>query len=200
MLAILRCLLPCALIIERFLLFKEERSLRYCHIHFPCRSKFFILILLVRRQKLIARCAILILLVRRQKLIARCAILSHEPKIAEATLVSSSPRSPPSEGFHLATTFRLSLECRAFWAGRNKLGRWNGVDLAVMQGSGYYQRDKTRWRTLYWTVREIIQRKLAIIPWHSFAASNSEGTNYFFSRSFSVLFNFSPANKYLYWI
>ena len=184
MLAILRCLLPCALIIERFLLFKEERSLRYCHIHFPCRSKFFILILLVRRQKLIAR----------------CAILSHEPKIAEATLVSSSPRSPPSEGFHLATTFRLSLECRAFWAGRNKLGRWNGVDLAVMQGSGYYQRDKTRWRTLYWTVREIIQRKLAIIPWHSFAASNSEGANYFFWRSFSVLFNFSPANKYLYWI
>ena len=32
-------------------------------------------------------------------------ILSHEPKIAEATLVSSPPRSPPSEGFHLATTF-----------------------------------------------------------------------------------------------
>ena len=69
-----------------------------------------------------------------------------------------------------------------------------------MQGSGYYQIDKTRWRTLYWTVREIIQRTLAIFPWHSFAASNSEGTNYFFSRSFSVLFNFlSPANKYLYW-
>ena len=64
----------------------------------------------------------------------------------------------------------------------------------MMQGSGYYQRDKTRWRTLYWTVREIIQRKLAIIPWHSFAASNSEGTNYFFSRSFSVLFNFSSAS------
>ena len=62
----------------------------------------------------------------------------------------------------------------------------------MMQGSGYYQRDKTRWRTLYWTVREIIQRTLAIIPWHSFAASNSEGTNYFFSRSFSVLFNFPP--------
>ena len=61
-----------------------------------------------------------------------------------------------------------------------------------MQGSGYYQRDKTRWRTLYWTVREIIQRTLAIIPWHSFAASNSEGTNYFFSRSFSVLLNFPP--------
>ena len=26
-----------------------------------------------------------------------------------------------------------------------------------MQGPGYYQRDKKRWRTLYWTVREIIQ-------------------------------------------
>ena len=55
------------------------------------------------------------------------------------------------------------------------LKRAGSSDLAVMQGSGYYQRDKTRWRTLYWTVREIIQRKLAIIPWHSFAASNSEG-------------------------
>ena len=30
----------------------------------------------------------------------------------------------------------------------------------MMQGSGYYQTDKTRWRTLYWTVREIIQRTL----------------------------------------
>ena len=28
----------------------------------------------------------------------------HEPKIAEATLVSSPSRSPPSEGFHLAMT------------------------------------------------------------------------------------------------
>ena len=37
-------------------------------------------------------------------MIARGAILSHEPKITEATLVSSPPRSPPSEGFHLATT------------------------------------------------------------------------------------------------
>ena len=62
----------------------------------------------------------------------------------------------------------------------------------MMQGSGYYRRDKTRWQTLYWTVREIIQWTLAIIPWHSFGASNSEGTNYFFSRSFSVLFNFFP--------
>ena len=62
-----------------------------------------------------------------------------------------------------------------------------------MQGSAYYQRDKTRWRTLYWTVREIIQRTLAIILWNSFAASNSERTNYFFSRSFSVLFNFSTS-------
>ena len=34
----------------------------------------------------------------------------------------------------------------------------------------------------------LCSRLLAIIPWHSFAASNSEGTNYFFSRSFSVLF------------
>ena len=32
----------------------------------------------------------------------------------------------------------------------------------MMQESGYYQRDKTRWRTLYWTVREIIQWTLAI--------------------------------------
>ena len=37
----------------------------------------------------------------------------------------------------------------------------------MIQGPGYYQRDKTRWRTLYWTVREIIQWTLAIIPWHS---------------------------------
>ena len=50
-----------------------------------------------------------ILLVRPRKLIARCAILSHEPKITKATLVSSPPRSPPSEGFHLATTFLDSL-------------------------------------------------------------------------------------------
>ena len=78
------------------------------------------------------------------------------------------------------------------------LKRAGSSDLAVMQGSGYYQRDKTRCQTLYWTFREIMQRMLAIIPWHSFAASNSEGTNYFFSRSFSVLFNFSSANKYLY--
>ena len=46
------------------------------------------------------------MLVRPRKLIARCAILSHEPKITEATLVSSPPRSPPSEGFHLATTLQ----------------------------------------------------------------------------------------------
>ena len=45
-----------------------------------------------------------ILLVRPRKLIARCAILSHEPKITEVAFVSSPPRSPPSEGFHLATT------------------------------------------------------------------------------------------------
>ena len=57
--------------------------------------------------------------------------------------------------------------------------RAGSSDLAVMQGYGYYQRDKTRWRTLHWTVREVIQRTLAIIPWHSFAASSSEGTNYF---------------------
>ena len=38
--------------------------------------------------------------------------------------------------------------------------RAGSSDLAVMQGSGYYQTDKTRWRTLYWTVREIIQRTL----------------------------------------
>ena len=62
----------------------------------------------------------------------------------------------------------------------------------MMQGSGYYQRDKTRMRTLYWTVREIIQRTLAIIQWHSFAASNSEGTKYFFSRSFQFCSIFPP--------
>ena len=33
---------------------------------------------------------------------------------------------------------------------------------------------------------------LAIIPWHLFSPSNREGTNYFFSRSFSVLLNFPP--------
>ena len=35
---------------------------------------------------------------------------------------------------------------------------------------------------------------------HNPAASKSEGTNYCFSRSFFVLFNFFPANKYLYCI
>ena len=58
-----------------------------------------------------------ILLVRPRKLIARCAILSHEPKITEVALVSSPPRSPPSEGFHLATTllvFRLCFEYHTF--------------------------------------------------------------------------------------
>ena len=60
------------------------------------------------------------------------------------------------------------------------LKRARSSDLALMLWYGYYQRDKTRGRTL------------AIIPWHSFAASNSEGTNYFFSLSFSVLFNFLP--------
>ena len=80
------------------------------------------------------------------------------------------------------------------------LKRAGSSNLAVMQESGYYQSDKTRWQTLYWTIREIIQQKLVIISWHSIAASNSEGTNYFFSRLFSALFNFSPANKYLYWI
>ena len=33
------------------------------------------------------------------------------------------------------------------------LKRAESSDLAEMQGSGYYQRDKTRWWTLYWTVR-----------------------------------------------
>ena len=32
---------------------------------------------------------------------------SHEPKIAEETLVSSPPRPPPSERFHLATTIQI---------------------------------------------------------------------------------------------
>ena len=44
MFVILGCLFPYALIIERFLIFKEQikRSLKEPHIHFPCRSKFFI--------------------------------------------------------------------------------------------------------------------------------------------------------------
>ena len=67
--------------------------------------------------------------------------------------------------------------------------RAGSSDLAVMQGSGYYQRHKTGWQTLYWTV---------IIPRHSFAASNSERTNYFFSRSFSVLFYFLPPRTNIY--
>ena len=62
----------------------------------------------------------------------------------------------------------------------------------MMQGSGYYQRDKTRWQTLYWTVREIIQRTLVIIPWHSFAASNSEGKNYFSHVRFLFCSIFPP--------
>ena len=73
--------------------------------------------------------------------------------------------------------------------------RAGSSDLAVMQGSGYHQRDKTRWRTLYWTVREIIQRKLAIIPWHSFAASNSEGTNYFFLTFVFCFVQFFPCEQ-----
>ena len=80
-----------ALIIDSFFIFEEQRSLKQSHTHFSYRSKFFIRY---------------ILLVRPRKLIARCAILPHEPKITEATFVSSPPRSPPSEGFHLATTFR----------------------------------------------------------------------------------------------
>ena len=63
-------------------------------------------------------------------------------------------------------------------------------DLAVMQGSGYYQRGKTRWKTLYWIVREIIQRTLTFIPWHSFAASSNEGADCYFSRCF--FFQFFP--------
>ena len=61
-----------------------------------------------------------------------------------------------------------------------------------MQGSGYYQRDKTRRRTLYWTVREIIQRTLAFIPEHSFAAGNSS-LNQRARMSF-----LHPARTYLY--
>ena len=98
---------------------------------------------------------------------------------------SDSKRSLPHEDVLCPLGWARAQEARA-------LKRAGLSDLAVMQGSGYYQRDKTRWRTLYWTVREIIQRKLAIIPWHSFAASNSEGTNYFFSRSFCFV-QFSAA-------
>ena len=61
-----------------------------------------------------------------------------------------------------------------------------------MQGSGYYQRDKTRRRTLYWTVREIIQRTLAFIPEHSFAVGNSS-LNQRARMSF-----LHPARTYLY--
>ena len=54
---------------------------------------------------------------------------------------------------------------------------------------GHVARRNLPWQGL---VRDIIQRTLAIIAWYSFAASNSEGTNYFLSRSLSVLFNFLP--------
>ena len=60
-----------------------------------------------------------------------------------------------------------------------------GVETSGVERSGCDARvwvlpkRQTRWRKLYWTVREVIQRKWAIIPWHSFAPSNSEGTNYF---------------------
>ena len=43
-------------------------------------------------------------IIKRKHFHLPSAILSHEPKIAKATLVSSPPRSPPSEGLHLATT------------------------------------------------------------------------------------------------
>ena len=41
---------------------------------------------------------------------------THEPKIAEATLVSSPPRSLPSEGFHLATTMCKTHVCHVPYA------------------------------------------------------------------------------------
>ena len=41
------------------------------------------------------------------------------------------------------------------------LKRAGSSNLAVMQESGYYQSDKTRWQTLYWTIREIIQQKVS---------------------------------------
>ena len=40
--------------------------------------------------------------------IARCAILFHEPKIAEATLVSSPPRSPPFGGLPFETNYKMA--------------------------------------------------------------------------------------------
>ena len=42
--------------------------------------------------------------------------------------------------------------------GTRALKRAGSSDLAVMQESGYYQRYKSKWRTIYWTVKEIIQR------------------------------------------
>ena len=91
----------------------------------------------------------------------------------------------------------LSLLCQLVQS-LSKVSAKSSCDVRVWVLPKRQNKMAERGQTLYWIVREIIQRTLAIIPWHSFAASNSEGANYFFSRSFSVLFNFSPANKYLY--
>ena len=72
--------------------------------------------------------------------------------------------------------------------------RAQSSDLALMQGSGTTKETKQDGGH-YTGPSERLSRKLAIIPWHLFAASNSEGTNYFFSRLFSVLFNFPPARE-----
>ena len=64
------------------------------------------------------------------------------------------------------------------------LKRAGSSDLTVMQESGYYQRDKTRWGTLYWTVTEIIQWTLAIIPWHSFVLIHHLLWHSFFAAQF----------------
>ena len=99
-LAILRFLLPYALIIDWFLIFKEQRSFKQSHIHFPCRSNILL------------QCS------PTTKVDREMRHLVSRAEDYRTTLVSSPPRSPPSEGFHLATTkfFWLVTQCgRSAW-------------------------------------------------------------------------------------
>ena len=91
-LAILRFLLPYALIIDWFLIFKEQRSFKQSHIHFPCRSNILL------------QCS------PTTKVDREMRHLVSRAEDYRTTLVSSPPRSPPSEGFHLSrpSSFGLS--------------------------------------------------------------------------------------------
>ena len=62
----------------------------------------------------------------------------------------------------------------------------------MMQGSGYYQRDKTGWRTLYWTVREITQRKFAITRGIHLLQAIAKEQNIFSHVRFMFCSIFSP--------